>query len=328
MIRGWRFWGLALLSLVGATIASGRIFELTSEARDNVQFPMPGKLVSVGMHRQLHLFCTGAAGGPTVVMVAGGGTPAVVSYNLQEKIGEFAHVCSYDRPGLGWSPPATRPLTFDEHVQDLESILHNGGVPGPYLFVPESFGSLLTIEYARQHAGETAGIVFLDGVDPQLWFSAIREQNGWDADAKTALFGAAWRVGVVRLAFTKLSPPWVKDLPPSIQGEMRAIYSRPAAGFDEAIQAYRRSAPDRPPVLTPLMLDGRPVIAIQHGKTSDALSSSFQSGWAESQRRLAGASREGRIVVAEGADHEVAQEAPDFAARYVREAVDAIRAHQ
>ncbi|THD81915.1 MAG: alpha/beta hydrolase [Phenylobacterium sp.] len=327
-MRDWRFWGLALLCLLGAAVVAGRVFELTSEARDDRQVPMPGKLVAVGGGRQLHLLCSGPAGGPTVVMIAGGGTPAVVSYALQAKIARFAHVCSYDRPGLGWSPPAARPLTFDEHVQDLESLLHNGGVPGPYLFAPESFGSLIAIGYADRHPDQTAGAVFLDGVDPQLWFAAVPAQNGWDADARTAAFGAAWRLGVVRLAFAKLAPPWVNVLPPTTRDQLRAVYARPAAGFDEAIQAYRRSPADHRPVLTPAMFGDRPVIAIQHGKTSAALSSTFQAGWAASQARLAAASRAGRVVVAEGADHQVAQEAPDLAARSVREAMIAVAGHR
>jgi pimeloyl-ACP methyl ester carboxylesterase len=325
VIRDWRFWGLTLLALIGAAVAGGRTFEIVSEARDAAKIPMPGKLIAVDGDRRLHLYCTGPTGGPTVVMVAGGGTPAVVSYVLQAKISRFAHVCSYDRPGLGWSPPAARPETFDEQVRDLEEVLHNGGVPGPYLFAPESFGSLITIGYARQHPNEVAGIVFLDGVDPQLWFSAVKEQSGWDADAKNALFATAWRLGVVRLAFASLAPPWVNGLPPLIRDEMRSVYSRPAAGFDEAIQAYRRSPSGQRPVLTPSMLGDRPVIAIQHGKTSEALSSAFQSGWAASQLRLAAASRAGRIVVAEDAHHEVAQEAPDLAARYISEAIHDVR---
>lgn len=319
-MRDWRFWGLALLCLIGGLVAVGRTFELSSEARDAILYPPPGKFVGVGDRRRLHIFCRGDAAGPTVVMIAGGGTPAVVSYELQGKIARFARVCSYDRPGLGWSPPAQRPLTFDEHAADLEALLHNAGVRGPYLLAPESFGGLIAIAYARAHPQETAGIVFLDGVDPRLWFSALPEQAGWDADVKTALIGAAQRVGIVRLAFGSLAPPWLKTAPTSVQSAVRAIYSRPAAGFDEALQAYRRSAPEHRPVLTPLMLADRPVIAVEHGRTTAALSSAFERGWAASQRRLAGASRIGRIVIVSAADHEVAQEAPDLAAEQVREA--------
>lgn len=325
MTGDWRHWGLGLLSLVGALIVSGRVFEWAAEARDAERFPMPGTLVDVGGGRRLHLLCAGPSAGPTVVMVAGGGTPAVVSYALQARISKFAHVCSYDRPGLGWSPPATQPLTFDAHVRDLDALLQRGGVPGPYLFAPESFGSLLVIGYAQRHPEKTAGVVFLDGVDPQLWFSAVKAQSGWEADAKTLLLGAAWRLGLVRLAYGPLSPPWIKSLPPEIQREMRAIYSRPAAGFDEAIQAYRRSPPRDRPQLTPGVLGNAPVIAIEHGRPSGALSSSFQAGWDASQGRLAAASLAGRRVVAEHADHQVAQEAPDLAARYVREALAILR---
>jgi pimeloyl-ACP methyl ester carboxylesterase len=321
MTLAWRRWILGFGAIVGIAILAGLAFERFSEAQDASRFPPPGRLVDVGGGQRLHLLCSGPTGGPTVIMVAGGGTPAVASYRLQMEIARTAHVCSYDRPGLGWSSAAPRAMTFQQHVDQLDALLRNAHIPGPYLFAPESFGSLIAIGYARQHPQDTAGIVFIDGVDPQLWFSAVEPESGWDADAKNALFQLAWRIGLVRLAFPALAPRWVNDLPSSLRAEFRAIYSRPAPGWDEAIQAYRRSPPGGRPILTPGMLGSRPVIAVQHGKASSELSSVFQTGWAASQQRLAGASHIGRLLIAQGAHHQVAQEAPIFAAQAVNDAL-------
>lgn len=322
MVRTWRSWALALSGLVAVTALAGLVFQTVSEARDAARVPRPGRIVDVGGGQGLHVRCIGAAPGPTVVMVAGGGTPAVASYRLQDEIGRFAHVCGYDRPGLGWSAPAARPLTFEHHVDQLEALLQNADVPGPYLFVPESFGSLIVIGYAGRNPQNTAGIVFLDGVDPQLWFSAVGAESGWQADAKRLLVQAAWRLGFVRLAFPALAPAWVDELPPTIRRQLRAVYSRPAAGFDEAIQAYRRSQPGERPRATAGMLGDRPLIAVQHGKASAGVSAAFAGGWAASQKRLVSLSSRGRIVVAEGASHQVAQEAPAHAAAIVKAALN------
>ena len=312
----WRSWLLLLLAGVAALVAAGFIYENVSENRDAVRFPAPGIRVDVG-GRRLHLLCKGS-GGSTVVMVAGGGTSAVVSYVLQDRIARFAHVCSYDRAGLGWSDPSPRQMTFDDQVDDLDRLLRRGGVPGPYVFVPESFGSLIVLDFAAKHPDRTAGIVFVDGVDPQLWFPAMVEQSTAAADARNALSLAAWRMGLVRLGFSKLAPGWVWRLPPQIKGQMIALYSRPSPGYAEALEAYRITPIARRPVLLSGGLGDRPLVVLYHGKASNALSDQFERGWLASQQRLTHLSRRGQAVMVPNADHELAQEEPDRAAAAVR----------
>lgn len=315
-MRTLRIVALSLLAGIISVVAVGTIYEAFAEARDANWFPPPGKMIDVG-GRRLHLLCKGHSDGPVVIMVAGGGTPAVVSYPLQDRIAKFARVCSYDRAGLGWSDPSVRPLTFADQIDDLEKVLHIGRVKGPYVFVPESFGSLIVIGFAAKHPDQVAGIVFIDGVDPQLWFRAMANQSGIVAELKGAVIRIAWRIGVVRLAFPILAPAWVEDLLSPTKGEMTAIYSRPESGYAEALEAYLATPVSERPHLFPSALGDRPVIVLRHGKVSDALSYEFEAGWQASQTRLARLSRKGTIVVATDADHEVAQENPALAAAAV-----------
>ncbi len=98
---------LVLLMTAGA----GIIWEKVAEAQDAKRNPAPGRLVDIG-GRRLHLRCEGQGSGPTVVMLSGGGIPAVASYALQDRIAVHAKVCSYDRAGLGWSDSAGHPLSL------------------------------------------------------------------------------------------------------------------------------------------------------------------------------------------------------------------------
>src|SRR5690554_5982955 len=64
----------------------------------------PGRLVDLGGY-SLHLLCTGKrdSGEPTVVLSIGGGGFAVDWSSVQTALSDSARVCSYDRPGFGWS---------------------------------------------------------------------------------------------------------------------------------------------------------------------------------------------------------------------------------
>jgi pimeloyl-ACP methyl ester carboxylesterase len=316
-----RRWLLGVLAPCVALPVAGLCYEALCEARDAARIPAPGKLVDVGGYR-LHLLCKGDARGPSVIMVAGGGTPAVVSYPLQDRIAKFARVCSYDRAGLGWSDPAPHPLTFAEQTAALETLLHAAHVPGPYVFVPESFGSLLVIDFARRHPEQVAGIAFLDGAEPRLWFDAMPDQSRAIDDARGHLMQAAWHLGLVRLALPFLAPGWVAKLPSPTREELIAVYSRPAPGYAEALEAYRLTPLPERPGLAAGALGDRPVIVVRHGKTSSALSPEFEAGWKAGSERLAKLSIAGIVVTAGDADHEIAQENPDLAARAVKEVVE------
>jgi pimeloyl-ACP methyl ester carboxylesterase len=311
-----RAWILGVLGVFAAVIVVGLIYEALAEKNDSARYPPPGKLVDVGGYR-LHLLCKGASSGPVVVMVAGGGTPAVASYPMQDRIAEFARVCSYDRAGLGWSDAAQKPLTFDDQAADLQTMLRQADIPAPYVFVPESFGSLVVIAFAKIHPEQVAGIAFLDGVDPQLWFQGMVNESGVFARLKGTFIHAAWRLGIVRIVFPTLVPEWFGALASPIKSQMTALYSRPNPGYAEALRAYETTPVSQRPYLAPGALGNRPVIALRHERRSRGLSAEFEAGWPSSQDRLAHLSEAGVVVVATEADHQIAQEEPALAARTV-----------
>jgi pimeloyl-ACP methyl ester carboxylesterase len=318
-----RNWTLVVLAFFLAASVVGLSYEALAEKNDSARYPPPGKLVDVGGYH-LHLLCKGTSRGPVVVMVAGGGTPAVVSYPMQDRIAEFARVCSYDRAGLGWSDAAPKPLTFDDQVANLQTMLRQADVPAPYVFAPESFGSLVVIGFAEKHPEQVAGIAFLDGVEPHLWFQGMVNESGVFARLKGSFIQAAWRLGIVRIVFPALVPEWFGALPSPTKAQMTALYSRPSPGYAEALRAYETTPVSQRPYLAPGTLGNRPVIALEHGKRSPGLSAEFEAGWPSSQDRLAHLSEAGAVVVATEADHQIAQEEPELAARTVLRVLDQV----
>jgi pimeloyl-ACP methyl ester carboxylesterase len=311
------FWlgdtGLAIGYFVLALITVGVFWQAVAERRDASRYPAPGRLIDVGL-RRLHLRCEGAGPGPTVVMIAGGGTPAVVSYDLQDRIAAFARVCSYDRPGLGWSAPAKGPLTLDNHIDDLHSLLEKGEVAGPYLLVPESFGGLIALGYAERYPDAVAGIVFVDSTESQSWFEAMKTVGPVRSRLTGALLCIGWRVGAIRILIPILSPPWINDLPALIQSQCRAVGSRAAPGLMEALTVFERTPEARRPRSAP----GLPIVVIRHGKTTRQMEPAFEAAWPAAQARLASLSANSEVIVADGAGHAVAQERPGLVAAAVQ----------
>jgi pimeloyl-ACP methyl ester carboxylesterase len=121
-------------------------------------YPAPGRLVDIG-HRKLHLYCTGK-GGPTVVLVAGGGAYSIDWALVQPRVAESTRVCSYDRAGLGWSDSGPADETVEQTVADLHAVLNAAGEKAPYVLVGASIGGIYIQAYQRAFADEMVGLVF------------------------------------------------------------------------------------------------------------------------------------------------------------------------
>jgi pimeloyl-ACP methyl ester carboxylesterase len=146
-------------------------------------------LVGIGGGRKLFLECRGT-GTPTVVLISGarGGyddwthvvtgpekTPTPSARSVFPRIGRFAHVCAYDRPGtesfsgaISPSTPVRQPTTAADGVADLHALLGAAGVNGPCLLVAHSWGGMIAQLYARTYPRQVAGLVLIDSGSPYL----------------------------------------------------------------------------------------------------------------------------------------------------------------
>ena len=130
-------------------------------AQDDALAP-PGRLVDIGGYR-IHLYCLGAqvAGRPTIVLSAGGGDFAVDWSRVQRPLADSARVCSYDRPGYGWSDPGPYSRTFAQEAAELHTALARGGERSPFVVVGHSIGAFVVRQFATAYRGEVAGMVLV-----------------------------------------------------------------------------------------------------------------------------------------------------------------------
>ena len=136
---------------------------LASVAQVNAQTPLPdpppaGRMIDIG-GRKLYLLCTGT-GGPTVVLLAGGGAYSIDWALVQPRVAETTRVCSYDRAGLGWSEPGPADETVEQTIGDLHALLLAAGEQSPYLMVGASIGGIFARAYQHAFPNEVGGLVF------------------------------------------------------------------------------------------------------------------------------------------------------------------------
>lgn len=133
--------------------------------------PMPrkvplldGSIVDVGGH-YLYFYCSGR-GAPTVILEAGFGGSTRAWSEVQPPIATFTRVCSYDRAGLGASEPGPKARTSKTIADELDELLENARIDGPYVLVGHSFGGMHLRVFADEHGDDVAGVVFVDSSHP------------------------------------------------------------------------------------------------------------------------------------------------------------------
>ncbi len=117
-------------------------------------------IVDVGTH-SLHLRCVGK-GRPVVVIDTGVGDPAARWYAFQDQVAPITRVCTYDRAGYGVSDPGPMPRHSQQMADELQRLLENAGVRGPYVLVGHSLGGLNVQVFAARYPDQVAGLVLLD----------------------------------------------------------------------------------------------------------------------------------------------------------------------
>jgi pimeloyl-ACP methyl ester carboxylesterase len=97
------------------------------------------------------------AGGPTVILEAGGGAYSAVWSAVQETLAPRLRSCAHDRAGFGWSTGAQQSMARDN--ADLRALLTAADIPGPYVLVGHSVGALLVRRYFQHYPENVIGMI-------------------------------------------------------------------------------------------------------------------------------------------------------------------------
>ena len=200
---------LYLLALVAITwllfLLTGIVYQRLGLRRDMAQFPPPGRLVNVGVHR-LHVFEMGQ-GTPPVVLESGISASSVNWRRVQTAIAEFTQVLAYDRPGFGWSDAARTVRTANQVVEELHELLQAANVPRPCILVGHSFGGLAARLYAARYPRDVVGLVLVDPLRPEEWWplTPLQKRMLWGGAFLSRWGALLAHLGVVRFTLTRFA---------------------------------------------------------------------------------------------------------------------------
>ncbi|MGA2646223.1 MAG: alpha/beta hydrolase [Candidatus Sulfotelmatobacter sp.] len=307
MTSNWQ-WDLVIALLSGvALLTGGYIYEKVAERRDKKVHPALGRIVAVGDHK-LHLFYK-ASVGPTLVIEQGAGEPSRLWWPVQDKIAEFASVCTYDRAGYGWSEPVAAGRTIAERAEELHTLLTNAGIPGPYILVAHSYGGFIVRCFARNHPDQTAGLVLVDTPEETAFFRREVLQFYSRLKFMNEAVELAARFGVLRL-LGQLFP----------LDQVGFSFVRPAeysaAGDDLA--SLQLVEPPMGNFGGVGSLGDLPLAVITHGQPFPGPFFILEKGWSEGQTRLAALSTNSVLIRAHNSNHMIQIDEPGLV-------VDAIR---
>jgi pimeloyl-ACP methyl ester carboxylesterase len=282
------------------------------------RYPPPGRLVSVDGHK-LHLYCTGT-GTPAIILESGLGTDWTSWRLVIPALSKITRVCVYDRAGYGWSEPGPKPRTASRLASELHSLLHNAGVPAPYVLVAHSFGAYDARIYAARFRSTLKGFVLVDPADedePPLSPSLGRRIHN--------LLPPSGLAGLARLWEGELAvPPELRDLPRAFRDRFMvgASYDEAAAelaernSLDESEAEVRRMPL---PSDLPLTVLTAPYI-IAPGRSGVPTLRAF-SGHIALQAALTRTSLRGKQIVAWDSGHSIQLDRPDLVIGAIREMV-------
>lgn len=266
--RRFRFFIFALGMAFSAVLA-GAVYQSERTAADLTTFPPPGRMIPVnGVN--FHLNCMGS-GVPTLILEAGLGESSLSWYPVQSRLAQHMRVCSYDRPGLGWSDLIDSPIEPEHVAKNLHALLNRADIPPPYGLVGHSHGGIYVRAFYHQFPEETQGIVLVDSAHEQgpmhQYHYAAR-----DYQKQAVLIAVAEplaRVGLVRLMGVANADQQPSPLPTEVLVAKTAVQNRTdtARAVVNEITVMRRGLdPSTPP---PGSLGALPLLTLTAGNLID-----------------------------------------------------------
>lgn len=106
---------------------------------------------------------------PVIIFENGMASTFETWQQIPDSLTEKATMLLYNRAGLGRSDTAKTKRTIPNMVEDLNSLLKEKDLKGPYIFVAHSMGSYLSRYFALKYPEKVSGILLVDPSPDQMY---------------------------------------------------------------------------------------------------------------------------------------------------------------
>jgi len=331
---------IVVAAIVAVVLLSGVSYEQVQRAQDRQRFPQIGRSVDIG-GRRLNLYCSGT-GQPTVIFESGGPWPLYAPREMwehgaprpgyswvlvQRETAKLTRACWYDRAGSGWSDLGPYPRSSAAQAADLHALLQAARVPSPYVLVAEVSAALDARVFTTLYASEVTGLVFADGVHPDLLIRArpgggryarVPKFVGHSQDVTAQLFN---QIGLARLLTTDRLQPTPPQGMTSDEWSLIWRLTEAPKSRTALLQEVGSWAQSTAEARAAGNLGERPLVVVSSESTFVP-----QTVWAELQEELSRLSTYGTRIETKVSGGDLIYQAPDAIVAAVRRVLDQVSA--
>jgi len=339
--RGCLKWGgvavgaLALFLIV--VLALTWVMGSRAKAALRAKYPPPGQMVDVGGY-QMHLYCLGS-GSPTVVLDAGAGDFSLTWELVQPEVAQTTRVCAYDRAGLGWSERGPNPLTVENTVEELHTLLTEAEIEGPYVLVGHSLGGAYVRAYPFRYPEEVVGLVLVDASHedqearfPEA-FAKVSQQARTQMAQLLGLVQAANSLGIMALSPGSYPDAYIPPMPEATREVYKGVVLSYGSFFAAVAEQYAHVEDNLAEIreMHITTLGDIPLVVLSAGKmelpegyglTAEDIAE-LQAVQAEMHAELAALSPQGVVVRAEESTHYIHFDQPELVIEAINHVLDA-----
>jgi pimeloyl-ACP methyl ester carboxylesterase len=244
---------VGLVIVIGVDYARGGVVALWLRYAGAAAYGFPGERVEIAAGHSLYLDCRGS-GTPTLVLEAGMGSDSATWSPLHDELAGISRTCAYDRTGRGRSDGGSAG-DLAGMSSELAALLAAAGEPPPYVLVGHSLGAVIGRVHASHHGDDVAGLVLVDGFDPDIFDAAVVPLLGPIRDQYVGETANIWGIiesveGIdVEASRAQLAASDVEGLPieaivaPRIDGRLDAATNEGI--LDAMAAAYEALSPGR-----------------------------------------------------------------------------------
>jgi pimeloyl-ACP methyl ester carboxylesterase len=156
-----------LLIAIGIDYARGGITAIWLRYAGAAAYGAPGERVEIAPGHALYLDCRGS-GTPTIVLEAGMSADSATWSPIHDELARLTRTCAYDRTGRGRSDGGSAG-DLAGMSSELAALLVAAGESRPYVVVGHSLGAVIGRVHATLHRNDVAGLVLVDGFDPDIF---------------------------------------------------------------------------------------------------------------------------------------------------------------